>query len=132
MAAGKLLFERCICSNRCLQRFYRLKLSTREQLDGIALTFRYDVLRFDAGFVERMAGYFTNLFGGAFAGPESQVSRLPLLGEEELQQLVVEWNRTSADYPSDKCFHQLFEEQAAATPDRPALRFNDEGFRIAN
>ena len=109
---------------------YKLKLSARKQLDGLALTFHYDALRIDAESVERVAGYFTKLLGGAIAAPESQVGRLPLLGEEELQQLVVEWNRTSADYPSDKCFHQLFEAQAAATPDRPALRFNDEAYFV--
>jgi amino acid adenylation domain-containing protein len=105
---------------------YKLKLSAQRRPDGLAIAFHYDALRIDDASVERLAGYFAKLLAGAVATPETQVSRLPLLGEGEFQRLVVEWNRTSAGYPDDKCFHQLFEAQAAATPDRPALRFNDE------
>lgn len=33
----------------------------------------------------------------------------------------VEWNDTTADYPRDRCLHELFEAQVAATPDRIAV-----------
>src|SRR5512143_1050142 len=32
-----------------------------------------------------------------------------------------EWNDTAADYPRDRCLHELFEAQAAASPDRIAV-----------
>lgn len=32
-----------------------------------------------------------------------------------------EWNRTDADYPRDRCLHELFEQQARLTPDRIAV-----------
>ena len=28
-----------------------------------------------------------------------------------------EWNKTHTDFPKDKCVHELFEQQAARTPD---------------
>ncbi|HYW11353.1 MAG TPA: amino acid adenylation domain-containing protein, partial [Longimicrobium sp.] len=37
--------------------------------------------------------------------------------------VVTEWNRTDAPYPSDLCIHQLFEAQAARTPDAVALTY---------
>ncbi len=41
----------------------------------------------------------------------------------ERRQLLVDWNNTAADYPRDKCIHQLFEEQVERTPDAVAVEF---------
>src|SRR6185369_10226859 len=38
---------------------------------------------------------------------------------------LVEWNATEADYPKDRCAHELFEAQADATPDAVAVRAGD-------
>ncbi len=38
----------------------------------------------------------------------------------------MEWNDTRADYPVDKCIHELFEEQVAHTPDALAIAFEDQ------
>jgi non-ribosomal peptide synthetase component F len=35
--------------------------------------------------------------------------------------VVYEWNRTEAGYPSDKTVADLFEEQAAKTPERTTV-----------
>ncbi|MCP4150492.1 MAG: amino acid adenylation domain-containing protein, partial [bacterium] len=37
--------------------------------------------------------------------------------DEEIKQLLVEFNDTAADYPRNKTIHQLFEEQVERTPD---------------
>ena len=42
---------------------------------------------------------------------------LPILSAEERRKLLVEWNATEADYPKDKCIHQLFEEQVERDPE---------------
>ena len=55
---------------------------------------------------------FRNAAGGDRRRPRSSRSaQLPLLTESERHQLLVEWNDTAADYPQDRCIHQLFEEQ---------------------
>ncbi|MEO1764978.1 MAG: non-ribosomal peptide synthetase, partial [Cyanobacteria bacterium J06629_18] len=41
-------------------------------------------------------------------------------------KILVEWNQTQLDYPSDKCIHQLFEEQVAKTPDAVAIIWKDQ------
>jgi amino acid adenylation domain-containing protein len=109
----------------CSERF-KLKLSAIQSSNGLALEFHYDGSRLAADSVERISGYFQALLVAAVAGPETYVRRLALLPEAEQRQLVVDWNQTAADYPRDKCLHELFEAQAALAPDRPALRFNDE------
>ncbi len=43
----------------------------------------------------------------------------------------VGWNQTAREYPRDKCVHQLFEEQAARTPDSVAVVFEDQSLTYA-
>ncbi len=50
---------------------------------------------------------------------------MPLLTAAERHQLLVEWNDTKAEYPSDKCVHQLFEAQVERSPDAVAVVFED-------
>ena len=37
----------------------------------------------------------------------------------------------TTDYPRDKCIHELFEEQAARTPDAVAVVFEDQQLTYA-
>src|SRR6201995_2222853 len=48
-----------------------------------------------------------------------------VLPEAERHQLLYEWNDTQAEYPQDKCIHQLFEEQVARTPEATAVVFEE-------
>ena len=43
------------------------------------------------------------------------------MSEEENYQLLVKWNDTAVKYPRDRLIHELFEEQAARTPDKIAV-----------
>ncbi|HEY7767287.1 amino acid adenylation domain-containing protein, partial [Longimicrobium sp.] len=49
-------------------------------------------------------------------------AEVPLLLPAERAQLLEEWTATERAYP-ERCLHELFAEQAARTPDAPALRF---------
>jgi non-ribosomal peptide synthetase component F len=101
---------------------FKLRLSVVRRESGMELEFQYDASRLERAAVERIAGYYLNLLQAAVANPETAVSRLPLLSENERRQLLVEWNQTAAAYPADKCLHELFEQQAARVPDRVAVR----------
>ncbi len=103
-----------------LERF-KLKLLAVRGEAGLTLELHYDSARFEQAAIERVAGYFQSLLAAAVAAPETVVSRLPLLPESERRQLLLDWNQTAAAYPQDRCLHQLFEAQAARTPDRMAL-----------
>ena len=50
------------------------------------------------------------------------VDRLPMLPASERHRVLYEWNDTKTEFPTDKCVHQLFEEQVEKTPD--ALRWS--------
>ena len=81
---------------------------------------------FDKGTIERMARHFQTLLLAIVDDPAQSIAELPLLTAAERRQLLVEWNDTTADTPRDKCIHELFEEQAAKTPNAVALVFEDQ------
>ncbi|OWA19269.1 hypothetical protein B9W68_01910 [Streptomyces sp. CS227] len=81
---------------------------------------------FDEPTVRRMWQHYEVLLTAALAEPGRAAGDLPLLTAEELERTVVEWNDTTAPAP-DRCLHQLFEEQAAARPDAPALAWTGGG-----
>jgi amino acid adenylation domain-containing protein len=120
---GEVTFE-MVRQDVCAER-YKLKLEVQKTGDSLGLRFHYDASRFSHDSVQRWAGHFQTLLAAALANPETPVSRLPLLDAAERQQLLVDWNQTAAEYPR-LCLHQLFQAQAARTPDRPALRFAEQ------
>src|SRR5205085_6347531 len=91
----------------------------------LALHVGYKTGRFDAATVRRMLRHLETLLEGIIAHSQRRVSELPLLNAAERDRIVREWNETRADFPR-LCLHQLFERQAAATPDAVALIFEGE------
>jgi amino acid adenylation domain-containing protein len=86
----------------------------------------YNTDLFDADTVRRMLGHYEKVLESIAANADQCVSDIPLLAENERQQMLVEWNKTAADYPREKCVHELFAEQAAATPKAVAVVFGAE------
>jgi amino acid adenylation domain-containing protein/non-ribosomal peptide synthase protein (TIGR01720 family) len=86
----------------------------------------YNADLFDSATIQRMAGHLSALLKGIAAQPRTAVSALPMLGEAEYRLVTKEWNDTKADYPSDKCIHDLFAEQAARNPDSVAVIYQDQ------
>jgi amino acid adenylation domain-containing protein len=105
---------------------FKLKLVALHGERDLKLEFHYDAGRFEPSAVERIAGYFLTLLQAAVAAPDTPVSRLPLLGSKERDQILVRWNQTAAEYPRTQCLQQLFEAQADRTPERAAVRCADQ------
>ncbi|RCJ32144.1 non-ribosomal peptide synthetase [Nostoc punctiforme NIES-2108] len=105
---------------------FDLTLSMHNSSAGLVGIWEYNTDLFDASTIERMSGHFVTLLSSIVANPEERISQLPLLSQTEQQQLLVEWNDTQADYPVDKCIHQLFEEQSVSTPDAVAVVFENQ------
>ncbi|NET16006.1 MAG: amino acid adenylation domain-containing protein, partial [Okeania sp. SIO1H6] len=91
-----------------------------EEIKGLCA---YNRDLFEAETISRMVSHYQNLLSAAVETPEGPISQLPLMTEPELDQILVEWNNTKTDYPTDKCIHQLFQEQVQKTPDAVAVVF---------
>ncbi|MEH2045162.1 MAG: amino acid adenylation domain-containing protein [Nostoc sp.] len=83
----------------------------------------YNTDLFDRATINQMLEHFKTLLSAIVANPEERITNLPLLSEVELHQVLVEWNNTQADYPQNKCIHQLFEEKVQQYPDSIAVNF---------
>ena len=94
-----------------------LEVYVWETAGQLQVNFIYATDLFEAATMRRMLGYYERVLTGVVANPECRLSALPLLSEVERHQMLVEWNDTATDYAGDRCIHQLFEEQAARTPE---------------
>jgi amino acid adenylation domain-containing protein len=86
----------------------------------------YNTDLFNRDRIERMATNYRTLLEAVIADPNQPIATLAILTEAERQQILVEWNETAADYPKDKCIHELFETQTERTPEAVAVQFEGE------
>ncbi|PIE25756.1 MAG: non-ribosomal peptide synthetase [Micrococcales bacterium] len=83
----------------------------------------YDRRRFDASAIARLARHFARLLEALAERPEARLAELSPLDEDELHQLLVEWNDTDADTAAPVL--DRFAEQVARRPDAVAVAAPD-------
>jgi amino acid adenylation domain-containing protein/non-ribosomal peptide synthase protein (TIGR01720 family) len=86
---------------------------------------------FDAHAISRMMGHFSQLLQAIAADPERCLGDLPLITEAEQRLLFGDWNETAADFPRDRCIHELFEAQTERSPNSIALIFGEQRITYA-
>lgn len=105
---------------------FDLFLNAVESDQGLVVDCDYNTDLFDESTIARWMDCYRTLLEAIAEDASRPVSALPLLRQEELDRIVYSWNDTTADYPKQKTVHQLFEEQAARTPDAIALEFEEK------
>jgi amino acid adenylation domain-containing protein/non-ribosomal peptide synthase protein (TIGR01720 family) len=105
---------------------FELTLSLQDTEQGLLAVVEYNTDLFDPTTIARMLNHFQTLLEGMITDPDQRLADLPLLTAAERQQLLVEWNTTTADYAQATCLHELFEAQAERTPDTVAVVCNGQ------
>lgn len=105
---------------------FDLTLSMENTASGLIGVWEYNTDLFDESTIARIAKNFQTLLEGIAVNSKQKISELPLLTETERHQLLVEWNNTWAEYPQNKCIHQLFEEQVEQSSDAVAVVWEGE------
>ncbi|HEX6289042.1 MAG TPA: amino acid adenylation domain-containing protein [Herpetosiphonaceae bacterium] len=100
---------------------FDLNVSVQPATQGLCVAAEYNTHLFDPATIERMLGHFETLLTAIARQPDQRIGVLPMLPDAEYQRILVDWNRTDADYPRTYCLHQLFEAQAARSPERIAV-----------
>ena len=114
-----------------VRSLFDLMLTVTEASDGLTVSLEYSTDLFEAATAARMLRHLRTLLTAAAADPSLRLRELPLLGEGERRELLVEWNDTAATYDRDATIHGLFSRQAALAPSAVALVFNDEHLTYA-
>ncbi|HEV2733980.1 MAG TPA: amino acid adenylation domain-containing protein, partial [Longimicrobiaceae bacterium] len=102
---------------------FDLALALAEDERGFAGVLSYRAELWDPGTVGRLLDHFGHLLEQVATDAERRLSGLSLLRGPERTQVLEAWNRTAVAYPGERCVHELIAEQAARTPDAPAVRF---------
>lgn len=101
---------------------YDLTLEIFTNPEGVFFGFEFNTDIFDESTVQRMQGHYLQILNHLLDTPQSPIRTLPILTSSEQQQILVEWNATSVDYPREKTLPVLIEEQAARTPQAIAIQ----------
>ncbi|MEM9273748.1 MAG: amino acid adenylation domain-containing protein [Cyanobacteria bacterium P01_F01_bin.143] len=108
-----------------------LSLDMYQTTSGLVGGFEYNTDLFKPETISRLVGHFRTLLTEIVNKPDCPIAELSLLTAAEKQQILVDWNDTKVEFPEQLCFHQIFEAQAAKTPDNIALIFEQEKLTYA-
>jgi amino acid adenylation domain-containing protein/FkbH-like protein len=99
---------------------FDLTLSLWHRGEGLEGEVEYCTALFDVPTVRRFMSSFLHLAAGIAADPDRPLWALPVMGEAERCELLVEWNDTAREIPAAAGFAGLFEAQAGRTPEAVA------------
>src|SRR4029077_2052314 len=92
----------------------------------IGISWLYNRDLFDGWRMEQMGRHYVRVLEAIVGDADQAIREVDLLGPEERQRILIEWNNTGREYPHDKCIHELFEEQVERTPDAVAVVYEDQ------
>jgi non-ribosomal peptide synthetase component F len=95
-----------------------------EKSQSVQVQFSHDPQVLDAQQVQATIRRLHHLLNAVIAAPETAIGKLPLMAPDEAGQLAG-FNRTQQSYPAG-CIHELFEAQAARTPEAVALEYEGQ------
>ncbi|XCN72937.1 MAG: AMP-binding protein [Candidatus Electrothrix aestuarii] len=94
--------------------------------EDVKFDFVFNHAYFTAEDIRALQARFASILKTVHEQDAAPVRSLPLLTAAETKQLIA-WNDTTVDYPADKTLADLFEEQAAKSPENIAVVFPSAG-----
>jgi amino acid adenylation domain-containing protein len=109
---------------------FDLTLFIAEKAGEISAIFEYSKDLFVEDTIERMHGHLRKLLEEIVENPNRPISELAMITDHELKSFS-DWNNTNTETTKAKSVIQLFNEQVASGPDKPALSFQKEKITYA-
>ncbi|MGZ4135811.1 MAG: non-ribosomal peptide synthetase [Tumebacillaceae bacterium] len=100
---------------------FDLTLAMTESPEGIQAVFEFSTDLYNRDTIERMAEQYRTLLTSIVADLTCPIAQLKILPADEHEKLMVQWNDTTVDYPTDELVHHMFERIAQEHPDAIAL-----------
>ena len=107
-----------------------LELALHATGDTLGCALVFDPSRYDSVDVEEIAEAFVTLVTGAAREPATAVATLAVLSDPARERVLALGIGPEAEIAATP-IHRLFEERAAATPDRPGVAGNGETLSLA-
>ncbi|MGZ8937893.1 MAG: non-ribosomal peptide synthetase, partial [Limisphaerales bacterium] len=104
---------------------FDLTVISKDTPQGLSMVIEYNTDLFDQERIGRLLGHYEQLLESILARPDETVSRLEMLTPPERKQLLYDWNATATGYPGAATVHEIFEAQAAKTPNAIALQYDE-------
>lgn len=98
-----------------------VNLDVSETIQGLNLILVYRRRLYRPEMMKQLLDHYVNLLYAILKQPSARICELSLLMEHERQLLLYGFNHTATDYPENKTVIDLFEQQAASTPDAIAV-----------
>ncbi|MFS1514464.1 amino acid adenylation domain-containing protein [Chengkuizengella sp. SCS-71B] len=105
---------------------FDLLLEAKEVESGIQFGLEFSTKLFTKQTIERMAVHFSNILHHITLNKNIKLKDIDMLGNEERNQILNDFNQTEAEFPSHKTLHQCFEEQVEQNPDKIAVIYESE------
>ena len=103
---------------------FDLTLNVQKYGEVLKGQFIFSTDLFEKETIERMCCHLKVIIEKVAVDPNQRVCDFSLLSEKEQQQILIEWNSTSTEYPKDEYLHRIIEKQVKISPNKIALRFN--------
>ena len=105
---------------------FDLTINLTYELECLSGSLEYNTDIFKADRIGRMWEHLERLLESLVIDPGQRLSELSLLTRGELEQMLTAWNQTAADYPKERCIHQLFESSVERTPEAVAVVYGEQ------
>src|ERR1019366_9569526 len=91
----------------------------------------YNTTLFETATINAILGHWQVLLHAIVHDPLAHLQDLPLLNDQERQQLLVEWNQPQQTFPITTSLHEQFEQQVHTFPTRIAVVAGQEELTYA-
>lgn len=105
---------------------FDLTLRIDDSQESLLANMNYAVSLFDEETVARMTDMYRRVLAAMVANTQQALFEIDPIDADERHTLLHTWNQTAATFHQDSTPHQLFEQQAEATPDNIALVFEGQ------
>ncbi len=95
---------------------FDLAMGCRETTETLTCGFTYSTVLFKPATIQRLMVYFKRILAAVREDSHQTISGIDIMPPEEKHRVLYAFNDTDTDYPADKTFHGLFEEQAERHP----------------
>ncbi|WP_259393886.1 amino acid adenylation domain-containing protein [Pantoea agglomerans] len=102
---------------------FDLTLAINDAASNLECVLNFSTHLFEKPTIERFAAVYQHILQGFVARPHQLLAELPCMSPQDENTLLVEWNRTRADFPRHLTLHRCFEQQVERTPGATALIF---------